>query len=511
MYCRKCGQRLEDGDAFCTNCGTPVPKEEIVARRTSAAAHNPEFKWNVREEFPEPRKRDTIDFNWGTDSEPAPRTPRPVETPYETATSRGFVTIPPSESRPQRTPAGSEPRNVRPPKAPAETMTYTLPSDRADTRVFSVPRDTIPTGSSVPYDTVPTGSSVPRDTVPAAPSFPDASPDPDEPLTLEDLFGPEDAEPEKEPTLRPEGPAPRNTMERELFRDIADADETARARRDDRFYTFTKKNEEFQRLLDREYERVRRNGTPVERPLRSETPLFGFDVVADSPERIPKDTVPAEQPVPPVREPEPVTPVSDRSPQAETAPLYEAPKARPEPTYQTKPEEIRTIWEEIKAEMERENAARIAKAAEEERVAKLEAEAERTETADRRVSESRNHPNVVSRKDLLSPAETAERNGSDRPAPAKTPSRPAGDPDDSTATALTKIWEDDEEDEPRRKGRFWLVLFLIIVVVMLLILAGNVIQNFWPDSGAASFAADAEEWLKNVWVDLKDFFGNLFK
>ncbi len=487
MYCRKCGRAIEEGDAFCTNCGTPVPAEELVSRRMNTAAHNPEFKWDVREEFPEPKKRETMVFNWADGS----MTPVSRDAGSEPAAEPSFRT---PEPEPVTEPS------VREPEPAAEP----LPVETEPTRVFTVPEE--PTVA--PY-------AAPTDTLVR------------EPYETAEL-------------PRETAPAPSDTTEREIFRDIERADEEAVRRRDDRFYTFTRKNEEFQRLLDREYERIRRNGTPVERPLRMDSPLFPEEPapVVRAPEPAPVTPVPAApEPVRPASSGDTIafTPVSERSaavrptapvepqpaPAAPAAPVVPAPapaKARPEPTYRTDPDEIRTIWEEIKADMERENAERIAKAAEAERVAKMSAEADRTESAGRRVG-------VVSRKELLRPDETATRRPSEEAAdrsaasreasyvPGGRASRDTGEVAAVTATALTKIWEngdDDEDDEPKRKGRFWLWFFLIILLLLLAVLAIFVVQTFWPDTPAADFCADAEVWLKDAWAAVSDFFTNLF-
>lgn len=55
-------------------------------------------------------------------------------------------------------------------------------------------------------------------------------------------------------------------FEEELFREIKDDAERIKEANIDRFFTFSKKNEEFQKLLDREYEKFNRNGQPITEP-----------------------------------------------------------------------------------------------------------------------------------------------------------------------------------------------------------------------------------------------------
>lgn len=58
MRCKECGGPIQEGDAACSRCGSPV---------------EPEFQWNVYD-FPKPRKTDDIDFDWRAgEGEDAPR------------------------------------------------------------------------------------------------------------------------------------------------------------------------------------------------------------------------------------------------------------------------------------------------------------------------------------------------------------------------------------------------------------------------------------------------------
>jgi uncharacterized Zn finger protein (UPF0148 family) len=49
MYCKECGNPLKEDDLFCTKCGAKVKGSE--------------FTWDIYK-FPEPKKTDSIDFDW---------------------------------------------------------------------------------------------------------------------------------------------------------------------------------------------------------------------------------------------------------------------------------------------------------------------------------------------------------------------------------------------------------------------------------------------------------------
>ncbi len=46
MYCRSCGSKLEDGKAFCGNCGTPVQPESAAKAPTETPAPADDAKKN---------------------------------------------------------------------------------------------------------------------------------------------------------------------------------------------------------------------------------------------------------------------------------------------------------------------------------------------------------------------------------------------------------------------------------------------------------------------------------
>ena len=73
MYCKKCGKRLADGDKFCGNCGTKIDASEInigFAEEEPKPKKNFDFgafNWDL-DGYPDEDKAKTedVDFNWNT-------------------------------------------------------------------------------------------------------------------------------------------------------------------------------------------------------------------------------------------------------------------------------------------------------------------------------------------------------------------------------------------------------------------------------------------------------------
>ena len=73
MYCKKCGKKLADGDRFCGNCGTKIDVSDInigFAEEETKPKKNFEFgafNWDL-DGYPDEEKAKTedVDFNWNT-------------------------------------------------------------------------------------------------------------------------------------------------------------------------------------------------------------------------------------------------------------------------------------------------------------------------------------------------------------------------------------------------------------------------------------------------------------
>lgn len=65
MYCPYCGNRLEDGAHFCTNCGAKIDFSESGAYRasepTSTASHD-DFEYDFGDSAPTPPRYDTSSY-----------------------------------------------------------------------------------------------------------------------------------------------------------------------------------------------------------------------------------------------------------------------------------------------------------------------------------------------------------------------------------------------------------------------------------------------------------------
>jgi len=94
---------------------------------------------------------------------------------------------------------------------------------------------------------------------------------------MEDFNQPE----EKEPEVK--------AFEEELFQEIRDESNRIKEQNIDRFFTFSKKNEEFQKLLDKEYEKFKMSSEPIESAAVPEETQF-HEVTLDT-------EVPAEEPL----------------------------------------------------------------------------------------------------------------------------------------------------------------------------------------------------------------------
>ncbi|MBQ3107479.1 MAG: hypothetical protein IJC68_02570 [Firmicutes bacterium] len=414
---------MADDDCFCTRCGTPVrrPAEEQAPARPSAAAYNPEFTWNVQEFPAEPRKTADIDFQWGPAQGAQGRRAYVVDERRPLFFSTGESYGAPEEPRPR--PAYADPlagENPWQQKGLYQTSPETQTFRRSKVQTMEIPA------------AKPEEPAAPAYEAPAAPVYETpAAPAAEEPITG-------------------------HRLEEELFREMEESTRQARERHEEKFYTFSKKNEEFQRLLDREYEKIRRNGTPAERPAN----FFSLD----------EDPIPAS-----LREDfEPVS--------APEEPVKPAPKSA-KAAEKAKAAEPMTIWEEIRADLEREAAAREA-------AEQAGAKSAAAEPAKESAAAAGTAAGIAAAK------ETAA-------------AEPAGDPavkaseETALAQTLPPLWfELEDDEEPEKKGIFWKVLLGVLIFLLLLVGAAFAVKQFLPDSGAAELVTSAENVILEIWNTL---------
>lgn len=229
MYCKKCGKKLGDGDRFCSVCGTPVEEQkrdsvfENIADmgvREEAPARKPfhmdEMKWDL-EGFPadEAPVTDDIDFNWSS-----------VLEERDNHIYRGY------EERPSAADESGIFDDFESRSGEKEgtfdwglgaTMRIDRPSDvikREKEAALRAKEEALKGGEEADGDEAGKAGAEEAET----PETGAAAEEEDRVPDLEELTG--------------------DTTE-------------GSSRKIDKFYTFNKKNEEFQALLDQEYERLR--------------------------------------------------------------------------------------------------------------------------------------------------------------------------------------------------------------------------------------------------------------
>ena len=238
MFCTKCGKELFEDDKFCAYCGAEVrvrpaskeaevvfnppfkieaqkrteeilkateerKQEEHEQAQAKAKNESVDFDWNL-DGFPaaKPRKTEDVDFNWDSVIEKRNR--------YVAEPTYGFASDP-------EVPQGYA--NFKPSQA----------SEPAQESVFVAPRrsETL-TDFEMPSWLGGQSNSETTDIAEAASEYQSPAEDKDDDMSIEDL-------------------------EKELFGDMEQKPEN----QDNRFYTFNKKNGEFQELLDKEKQRVK--------------------------------------------------------------------------------------------------------------------------------------------------------------------------------------------------------------------------------------------------------------
>lgn len=224
MYCKKCGKKLEDGDRFCSNCGAPVPvqtpvpdfmgsfdvgrKEERESQRKPF--HMDEMKWDL-DGFPaeESPATDDIDFNWSS-----------VLEERDNHIYRGY----------EEKPSPKEDYGIfDKPEEPAEDKGGSFDWNLGATMRIERPSDVVRRE---------------REEALKAEEKPEKAEEVKDETAAEAVSEPEIKDAQEEDTV-PE-------IEELVSEQASDS-----SHKIDKFYTFNKKNEEFQALLDQEYERLR--------------------------------------------------------------------------------------------------------------------------------------------------------------------------------------------------------------------------------------------------------------
>ena len=276
----------------------------------------------------------------------------------------------------------------------------------------------------------------------------------------------------------------------------------------EKFYTYNKKNEEFQQLLDQEYERLR----GMESARRADTESLEFTWARTLfPERKEEEPKQEETPVPeaaPAAEPETapaeeVQPVSDatldfsavreearmkKKLEAEAAAAEEtvelAPAEKPEPAAEPAAEESET---ETAAEPAAQSEPEVS--AESETPAEPEAPAE-TAAEENTPSEEQPAEDLHDEKAKLRYSDIFPRENPDDDSDAGNGTVPG------TAAKVSEVFDaDDEDDEPKKMN---IIVKLILLILILLILAEGIVllaKFIAPDSAFSQKADEVIEML----------------
>ncbi len=223
MYCRNCGQKLADGDKFCSSCGAKTiladgnDKSEGISENAETAQSQPQAESTAEAKEPlfEPFDFKSFDF---LDSDPAEKNAEP-----ET--------------------------NVK---------KVTPPSEEFDWNIHTFPGMGVEKTEDIDFN----WSMTPEEAEAEEALHAKAAEPANAPETQPEVFTPEQSvwnSAENETAQKGTGDTPGTSLEEELFGDLdSKADETKKQSEEiDKFFTFHKKNEEFQKLLDQEYEKIK--------------------------------------------------------------------------------------------------------------------------------------------------------------------------------------------------------------------------------------------------------------
>ncbi len=442
MYCKNCGKVLSVEDKFCSNCGAkviadrPAPtdsepmffvqkreeKESAKEKRPKRVIHLDEFNWNLDGYPTTPKKTEDIDFDWDSVIEEHVRKAAP-KLPEEEVQS---------EPEPQRE-REPEPVDEHQEESQEKESVESLPEPSAaplfNWKEKSEPEEVRPAEAAVVKE-------APAESV----------------SSLEEIFQSMDTTPIEEPTKLID----KSQMKAESV---------------DRFYIFSKKQAEFQSLLDQEYEKIQ--NSLIEKQGQQEAAPEPETVPAEKPEKSIRAAIPEEAPKETVKElPE------EELMTAET--LEEKPAAIESATVEPEVQMVAVVWAKPPAGIVVEAEGTDA----EEKTADVPAEEPEESTmisapeAEEKPAEEQQAEEAKSGE--VKPEEVSESNDGDTTS------------QEDASISFADIFDDEEDDEPEGKGgKFLKVLAIILCILVVIELTVLGIQRFAPNSKAAEVINDA--------------------
>lgn len=274
MKCRVCGYELAEGRTYCPMCGTKVYTE---IRRESAAT---DMAWNTKD-FPKPKKMEDIEMNWGN-----------MESFMKRDASEGYANVEKEVPRKTEFNWNSQPRKAGDFEIPSFMQQPSFTPQYTQRPIYTPQSQYAPQPQPTPAPTpapqpIPTPAPVPTPTPQPQPA-PQKQPSYwyEQNFTASGIMKTGPAVPlAKENSQQPVPPAPpvmpweakdilqsampdatisyvrveqprRVTDYEKAYPDYA-AVPTQEQKRPEEFYTFQAKNEEFQKLLDQELQKMK--------------------------------------------------------------------------------------------------------------------------------------------------------------------------------------------------------------------------------------------------------------
>lgn len=534
MFCTNCGKKLYDGDKFCAHCGTKVRTEEPKVRQTQPQeiVFNPPFKVEAERRTSEifrgfaseevkkeaPRKTEPANFDWNLDGFPgaAPKKTEEVNFNWDSVVER-------------RNERRSEGRGIPVVdkidihSAPAETAAPQAEVKRPEREPLFVELPEEPKAEEIPVLILPDRNTAEVKTEPAASE--EISPAPEEIPLQADVLQQKEPETDSVDTF-----ISVEDLEKELFGEdyrgveaMSDDDRAKSTAQLEKFYTYNQKQEAFQELLDKEYERLKsmeeeRKPDAASLEYTWAGTLFPAQTVKEEPKEaakaepateVPQAEYAAEVPATtidftPIRQENRLKNKAEKEAEPESVPAI-----KPEPEKEPVNEPVKEPVKEPAAELVLEPAAEAAESAEEKSEpasaagdtapeAEPAPEAPVPEKSEEAAGEAGTPSSEEPEEGGPEPEEKLKLRYSDIfPREAVADGAAAGGAAAAGASKVNQAFAEEDEDdwEPKRMNPF--VKFIIFLLIVLILLEGAVLISklVAPES---AFAVKADEIVEMI-------------